>query len=96
MAPVAEFDGQTYESNRDRERLKAQLSRVRQVMSDYEWHTLSDLSVLTDDPEASVSARLRDLRKVKFGGYVIERQYVSAGLWEYRMLPPDSQLRLAL
>jgi len=36
--------------------------------------------------EASVSARLRDLRKAKFGAHTIERQRVSAGLFRYRMV----------
>ena len=90
------FGGETYDRTRDRERLKAQLSRVRRMMTDYEWHTLAELASWTGDPEASVSARLRDLRKDKFGGYAIDRRYVEAGLWEYRMQPPESQLRLSL
>jgi len=38
-------------------------------------------------PEASVSARLRDLRKAKFGGYRVERQRVreGRGLYHYRL-----------
>jgi hypothetical protein len=77
----------TYDRTRDRERLKAQLTRVRVVMFDYQWHTLPELSSATGDPEASISARLRDLRKDKFGGYTIDRRYVERGLWEYRMAP---------
>ena len=38
----------------------------------------------TGDPEASVSARLRDLRKKRFGSHIITRRYVSDGLWQYR------------
>jgi hypothetical protein len=62
-------------------------------MLDHQWHTLADLAT-TGDPEASVSARLRDLRKPKFGGFHIERRYVSAGLWAYRLLAAD-ELRTA-
>ena len=35
--------------------------------------------------KAGVSARIRDLKKERFGAYVIEKQRVSGGLWRYRM-----------
>jgi hypothetical protein len=89
----ADFDGETYEHPRDYDRLRAQLGRVRTVMLDHQWHTLADLAG-SGDPQASVSARLRDLRKAKFGGFHIERRYVTAGLWEYRLLA-DEELRTA-
>lgn len=82
---VAEFDGETIEPARDHDRLRAQLHRVLNAVSDHEWKTLLKLSMETGDPEASVSARLRDLRKDKFGGYTIERRYAGGGLWEYRL-----------
>lgn len=81
----ADFDGETYERPRDHERLRAQLGRVLTVMRDGTWHTLADISARCGDPEASISARLRDLRKEKFGAHLIERRYVHDGLWEYRL-----------
>jgi len=81
----ADFDGETYDRARDRERLHAQLSRVFRYMRDREWHTLENIAAGTGDPQASVSARLRDLRKEKFGAYRIARRYLADGLWEYRM-----------
>jgi len=81
----ATFDGATIEPARDHDRLRAQLHRVLNAVSDHEWRTLHQISAITGDPEASVSARLRDLRKDKFGGYTIERQYAGEGLWEYRL-----------
>lgn len=84
-APVAEFDGATYEPDRDHDRLHAQLTRVLNVVRDHDWHTLSDIATRTGDPEASISARLRDLRKLKFGGHVVARRYVDRGLFEYRL-----------
>lgn len=82
-----DFDGETYDRERDHGRLNAQLSRVLTVMKDGRWHTLADLSATTGgDPEASVSARIRDLRKEKFGGYEVERRYVDRGLFEYRLV----------
>ena len=84
--PALDFDGATYESGRDRGRLFAQLQRVKALMSDHGWHTLGELERRTGDPQASVSARIRDLRKPRFGGHVIERRYVADGLHEYRLI----------
>lgn len=84
------FSGDTYDRERDGERLARQMTAVRIVMSDHEWHTLRGLSNVTGAPEASVSARLRDLRKQRFGGYTVERKYEGEGLWAYRLLPPEA------
>ena len=84
-----DFDGDTYDHDRDHERLFAQLGRVRRVMLDARWHTLHEVSALTGDPPASVSARIRDLRKQKFGGHIVDRQYLHDGLWQYRLFVPE-------
>lgn len=83
---MADFDGSTYDRERDRARLSVQLYRVKAVMGDGNWRTLEMISRAINAPQASVSARLRDLRKDKFGGYQIERRFVRRGLWEYRMV----------
>jgi len=80
------FDGITINDERDNGRLQAQLDRVRDVtLGSLNWWTLGELACVTGYPEASVSARLRDLRKAKFGGFNVERKYVSRGLWAYRV-----------
>ena len=79
------FGGETYDPERDRGRLLSELERVRGAVSDGGWWTLSDLARVADAPEASCSARLRDLRKAKFGAHRVERRYVARGLWEYRV-----------
>jgi len=84
--PCPQFDGETYEPARDHHRLNAQLARVLSVVRDGQWRTLADLAQATGDPEASISARIRDLRKEKFGGYVVERRHVERGLFEYRLV----------
>ncbi len=85
-ATPLQFDGATYEPARDRSRLKAQLDRVKRAMAGGVWLTLAQLSAATGDPEASVSARLRDCRKARFGGHTVEREYVERGLFRYRLL----------
>ena len=86
MNPTPHFDGTTYEPTRDHGRLSAQLDRVRELMSDGKGRFLYQIADATGDPESSCSARLRDLRKPKFGSHNITREYYSAGLWMYRMV----------
>ncbi len=91
------FDGKTFEATEDMSRLKAQLARVSALMRDAEWRTLAEISAVTSDPPASVSARLRDFRKEKFGSHTVERRARGerkSGLFEYRLLV-NSQLALA-
>lgn len=80
----AQFDGWTYDPDRDHDRLNQLLGRVEAQVADGRWYTLHELALLAGGSEASVSARLRDLRKPKFGGHTIERRYIADGLWEYR------------
>ena len=85
MTGLAAFDGATYSDQRDGSRLRAQHQRVFDCMKDGVWRSLHTIAALTGDPEASISARLRDLRKDKFGGHFVDRRYVVDGLWEYRL-----------
>ncbi len=85
---TASFDGVTYNPALDYRRLRSQLLRVAGCMSDGEWRSLRQISELTGDPEASVSARLRDLRKDKFGAHDVQTQRIGdprAGHWVYRI-----------
>lgn len=78
------FDG-PFLKDEDHSRLNKQLGRVRTLMLDGKWRSLQDIADATSDPPASVSARLRDLRKSKFGGHEIERKSAGKGLFLYRM-----------
>ena len=79
------FDGATFDKDRDGKRLTAQIYRVYAAIKDGQWHTLSELAKICGDPEASVSARLRDMRKPRYNSMQIERRYVRRGLHEYRL-----------
>ena len=74
------------ESQPGQERTATQLEAVWEVMRDRDWHTLAEISERANCPQASASARLRDLRKGEFGGRSIERQYVERGLYRYRVM----------
>lgn len=86
--PLPDHDGSTYSSVRDKKALNRQARRVFALMSDGKWRTLEEISEAVGDPEASVSARLRDFRKEKWGGYTVQRRLRFAlrrGLYEYRL-----------
>lgn len=80
------FDGETIVPGRDNPRLGKQLIKIRDFMLDGRWRTLDQIADRTDEPVNSVSARLRDLRKRRFGSYTVERRYVNNGLHEYRIV----------
>lgn len=85
-----EFDGRTFDKERDGSRLRKQLTAVFDLMEDGEWRSLAQISEQTGFPEASVSARLRDLRKFKFGGHKVSRRHRQIaglfGVWEYQLI----------
>lgn len=87
------FGGATYVRSLDRERLGEQLLRVIDLMADGQWRSLREIARITDDPEASISARLRDVRKL-WGTDAMESRRrpsagVKAGVWEYRIQLTD-------
>ena len=79
------FDGSDYDHKRDGIRLTGQLERVFDVMKHGQWVTLRELSDRSRCPEASASAQLRNLRKERFGGFLIEKKYATSGLFLYRL-----------
>lgn len=96
MVRISErFSGPSYDPAFDKERLTKQIGRVYQCMIDGQWRTLQEIADLTRDPESSVSAQLRHLRKPKFGSYVVLRRprgHREHGLFEYRVQSKDRGL----
>jgi len=86
------FNGPEYVPARDHARLTKQLDRIRRLMLDGRWRTLKQIATITHDPETSVSAQLRHLRKPRFGSYIVNRRHSGdrrAGLFEYQLRPPQ-------
>ncbi len=82
------FDGFTINKNLDDIRLKGLLHRVYRLMDDHRWRTLSEIQKEVGGSEAGVSARLRDLRKEKFGSHIVNRRRRGEGkkgLHEYSL-----------
>jgi len=75
-------------------RLGVQREDVLEVMLCGGWSTFAEIQqiILTArdrfHPEASISARLRDLRKERFGGYAVNRRARRGNLYEYQVLLP--------
>lgn len=70
----------------DERRFATALGRIYRALCDGAWYRLDQLAQIGECSEAAASARLRDLRKFRFGRHLIERRRVAGGLWEYRML----------
>ena len=83
------FDGHgDDEGERKDLRLANQITRVFAAMSDGQWHSMYAIAQKAHAPESSVGARLRDLRKPRFGGHTVERKLVTdTGLYDYRLIP---------
>lgn len=85
------FDGAPFDPTEDGERLSRQLFAVRSLMLDGRWRTFVQIQEsIGMGTEAAISARLRDLRKPRFGAYEVLRRRVpgTKGLYEYRVVPP--------
>lgn len=83
----AAFNGPVYSPGDDDTRLTDQIRRVFDAIKDGRWRTVAEIAAATGDPENSVSAQLRHLRKSRFGSWNVERR-TRAGhrnLHEYRL-----------
>ena len=83
-----QFNGSDYNDKHDHVRLTGQIKRVKDLMRDNAWRTLDEISARTGDPQASISAQLRNLRKERFGSHDIRKRARgdrSSGLFEYRL-----------
>ena len=86
--PKQDFDGDTYQRELDFTRLTGQNQAVFDSMNDGAWRTLREIEDRTGYPQASISARLRDFRKEKFGRHKVHRRRRGTavkGLHEYSL-----------
>lgn len=83
------FDGPAYNKDLDLNRLTDQYHRIFNLMSDGKWRTLQEIAFITGDPQASISAQLRHMRKPRFGAHIVRKQRVQGreaqGLFEYQL-----------
>jgi hypothetical protein len=89
------FNGSEYVPLRDDIRLTGQLMRIWNLVCDGGLWTISRIAKLTGDPENSVQAQLRHLRKARFGAHTVDKVRVGnkgGNLWAYRVTPNQTQL----
>ena len=89
-----QFDGRTFDSDLDGKRIGEQQVRVMIALSDQRWRTLDEIQRHIQattgkyDPQTSLSARLRDIRKLTGSDASMESRRRTEdgvdGLWEYR------------
>lgn len=91
-----DFDGPAYEPKKDFVRLSRQMEDVLLALKSSElkkhWITVSEISryctrILAENyPEPSISAQIRNLRKVRFGGWdIVGRYRGGARIYEYKI-----------
>lgn len=80
------FNGSDYFPLRDDPRLIKQITRVFMCMKDGLWRTLGEIAEETGDPEASISAQLRHLRKERFGSHAVNKNHLGNGLYTYQLV----------
>ena len=56
-------------------------------MVDGQERSLGQIAEATGDPESSVSAQLRHLRKPRMGGHTVKKRYIDQGLFVYKLIP---------
>lgn len=71
-------------------KLSAHIAAVKSVMYRKGWMTLDLIEIRlyangVNLPTQSVSARVRDLRKARYGSHIVERRYAGSGVYEYRL-----------
>lgn len=69
-------------------RLRRQVDRVLAALQDGRWWTIPQLAGAARSSHCSASARIRDLRKIEYGGHTIETRRVKnrPGVVEYHLL----------
>lgn len=83
-----DFDGKHFDPELDAVRLTQQMRDVFECLcGGHGWLTVSEIKGMTGHPEASISAQLRNMRKVKFGALDIRGRYrEGTRTFEYKYL----------
>ncbi len=89
---MEKFVGSDYTPELDDERLDKQIDRVKKACRSGVPMTLAAIAKETGDPEASISAQLRHLRKEKHGSHSVDKIHVSHGLYLYKVTLNDRSI----
>lgn len=81
--------GETFIPTIDGKRLGKQMQAVYDLMLDGQWWTLPELAAAIGGLTTALSARIRDIKKIKGGPNEYEKRRRGEGkrgLWEYRLV----------
>jgi hypothetical protein len=83
---IARYEGPV-DPHIDFDRLQGGIRKIHDLMLDNKWRTLFEIESETGIPQASASAFLRHLRKIRFGSFIVEkrRRNPECGTWEYQV-----------
>ena len=84
-----DFDGDDYVANRDNTRLTNQIDKVRMYMENAGYLTVKQIAADLKQPEPSVSAQIRNLRKDRFGARTVNREYRGNGCYAFKLEPKE-------
>ena len=84
------FDGDDFVQARDGKRLVSQMQAIFDHMRDEKWRSVPEIAKHLGYPEASVSAQLRNLRKPRLGGHLVNRKYEGSGLYLFQLIERKS------
>ena len=65
---------------------ETQIDRLMNALRSADWLTLPELYAKTNDPIASISANIRNLRKPEHGSREIKRRRRRGNLFEYHLV----------
>lgn len=82
--------GPAFDEKLDGERINKQQANIRVFMLNANWMTLEEIEQALNYPQASISAQLRHLRKIRFGSYLVDKRRRGAA-WEYHVSPPKEE-----
>lgn len=89
--PMPHFNGSDYSKDLDHDRLGRQINEIFGLMKDGQYRTLREIEQATGHPQASCSAQLRNLRKSRFGGHLVNKRRrpsteLDRGIFEYQLV----------
>lgn len=80
------FSGKSVKTMKDHDRLEKQFVAIMRVMMDGKWRTVDEIHQLTGFLHTSISAQLRNLRKIGFGSHTVNPNERDRALWEFQVI----------
>lgn len=80
------FNGSDYIPARDNVRLGKQITKIFDLMKDGVFRSLQEIESITGEPQASISAQLRHLRKKRFGEHTVNKRHEGNGFYRYQLI----------